>query len=67
MALPDLDDLLWTDRDDVVVLDGVGVDGQSGEPLGLPGEHLVGHPLEGLADKPMTDWMTTVADRIYGR
>ena len=28
----------------------VGLDGQLGEPLGLPGEHLVGHALERLAE-----------------
>src|SRR4051794_23657050 len=46
----DLDDLLGPQLHDVVVLDGARADGQLGEPLGLPGEHLVGHALEGLAE-----------------
>src|SRR6478752_1594085 len=35
---------------DVGVADGRGGDGELGEPLGLPREHLVGHALERLAE-----------------
>ena len=59
----DLDDLLGPDVDDVAL--AVGLQGE--EPLGLPGQDLVGHPLEGVEVSTVTKDSGGMTTRAYLR